>query len=259
MTIGDSRKSVGREYYEALLIAIVFVNFARIFAFQAFKIPTGSMIDNLLIGDHILVNKFIYGAPGGGVLEGCCGFREIRRGDIVVFRFPRDPKVDYVKRVVALPGETIRIWNKEVFINGRALDEPYTIYEDRNTYEFAPDLEEQYQLRDQLEHLRVPPGQYFVMGDNRDSSNDSRYWGTVPRQFIKGKAFMVYWSFAGKPPLPGSPPIARVRELMGVTVNFFTGTRWERTFFIIDSEYHYGRGKAGSGPVKGGKFIQEDR
>lgn len=239
MEHADSTKSTAREYCEALLIAIIFVNFARIFAFQAFKIPTGSMIDNLLVGDHIVVNKFIYGS-GRGLLQQCCGFREVRRGDVVVFRYPRDPNVDYVKRVIALPGEIIEIKNKRVSVNGRMLEEPYVVHDDPNTYEYAPDLDQQYQLRDQLGPITVSDGHYFVMGDNRDLSNDSRYWGTVPRSLIKGKALLVYWSFDGKPPLPGSPPMARVRELVAVTVNFFSRTRWERTFFVIDSEYHFG-------------------
>src|SRR5436190_2239570 len=178
------KKSTVREYYEALLIAVIFVNFARIFAFQAFKIPTGSMEDNLKIGDHIIVNKFIYG-PLSPPWQKLLPAREIRRGDIIVFRYPLQPDTDFVKRVIGLPGDVIEV------------------------------------------------------GDNRDRSSDSRYWGTVPRSMIKGRAFMVYWSFKGNPPPPDAPPIERVKELWRVVWRFFPDTRWNRMFFIVDSKYHF--------------------
>ncbi|HYC60949.1 MAG TPA: signal peptidase I [Thermoanaerobaculia bacterium] len=238
-------KSTAREYYEALLIAIIFVNFARIFVFQAFKIPSGSMEDNLKIGDHIIVNKFIYGPAG--TLQGLVPLREVRRGDIVVFRYPRQPEVDFVKRVVALPGETISIDDKKVSIDGRVLDEPYTLHEDEQVYPAGEFLPEPQRSRDQMKPFRVPAGQYFVMGDNRDHSSDSRYWGTVPRTMIKGRAFMVYWSFDWEP-LPGGSSIRdRVRELGNVALHFFTKTRWKRTFFIVDSKYHYTPGVSSYG------------
>lgn len=238
MAENEQKKSTLREYYEALLIAVIFVNFARIFVFQAFKIPTGSMHDNLLVGDHIIVNKFIYGPPGG--LGNLFAFRDVKRGDIVVFRFPQEPDTDFVKRVVGLPGETIWIHDKRVFVNGKELFEPYTVFEDPQVYPRQPALPEPYRSRDQFGPYVVPPGKFFVMGDNRDKSNDSRYWGSVPRELIKGKAFIVYWSFEGSPPPVGSPPTERIKELLGVVVNFFSNTRWNRTFLIVDSKYHYG-------------------
>ncbi|HUO85648.1 MAG TPA: signal peptidase I, partial [Thermoanaerobaculia bacterium] len=221
------------------LIAVIFVNFARIFVFQAFKIPTGSMIDNLLIGDHIIVNKFVYGPPGGDLFNKAFPFRRVERGDVVVFRFPEDPRTDFVKRVVAVGGETITIRDKQVFINGKRLDEPYVIHLDEQVYPRLPALPDPLRSRDQFGPYLVPPGSFFVMGDNRDSSNDSRYWGPVSRELIKGKAFLVYWSFRGNPPPPGSPPSARVRELLDVALHFFSRTRWDRTFLVVDSKYHY--------------------
>src|SRR6266550_9137781 len=122
------KKSTFREYYEALLIAVIFVNFARIFVFQAFKIPTGSMEDNLKVGDHIVVNKFIYG-PGPN-LKGFLPLRDIKRGDIIVFRYPLQPDTDFVKRVIGLPGDTVEVRDKVVYINGKPLDEPYVIHDD---------------------------------------------------------------------------------------------------------------------------------
>src|ERR1043166_3304315 len=232
------KKSTLREYYEALLIAIIFVNFARIFVFQAFKIPTASMEDNLKVGDHIIVNKFIYGPvpmPWLSVFP----LRDSRRGYIIVFRYPLQPETDYVKRVIGLPGDTVMIRDKKVYINGNALNEGYTLFEDPMVYPPRPALPEPYRSRDQFGPYSVPDGQYFAMGDNRDRSSDSRYWGTVPRSMIKGRAFMVYWSWGRTPPPADAPPSARLRELAGVLIHFFTQTRWERTFFIVDSKYHF--------------------
>jgi signal peptidase I len=233
----DQRKSTVREYYEALLIAVIFVNFARIFVFQAFKIPTGSMEDNLKVGDHIIVNKFIYGP--GTTLGGLLPLRPIKRGDIIVFRYPLQPDTDFVKRVIGMPGDTVEVRDKIVSVNGSALNEQYVLHEDPQVYPLQPALPEPYRSRDQFGPFKVPEGQYFAMGDNRDRSSDSRYWGTVPRSMIKGRAFMVYWSFRGTPPPADAPPSDRVKELFGVVVHFFTRTRWDRTFLIVDSHYHY--------------------
>jgi signal peptidase I len=233
------KKSTLREYYEALLIAIIFVNFARIFVFQAFKIPTGSMEDNLKVGDHIVVNKFIYGPKGNGLLSGLFPLRDIRRGDVIVFRYPLQPELDYVKRVIGLPGDTLMIRNKQVYINGSKLDEPYVVLDDPQIYPNQPALPEPYRSRDQFGPVRIGPEQYFAMGDNRDHSADSRSWGTVPRGYIKGRAFMVYWSFSLPPPPQGSPASARLKELWNVIRHFPDKTVWRRTGFIVDREYHF--------------------
>ena len=233
------KKSTVREYYEALLIAVIFVNFARIFVFQAFKIPTGSMEDNLKVGDHIIVNKFVYGPNGLGPFSGLIPIRDVERGDVIVFRYPQDPSTDFVKRVVGLPGDTIEIRDKRVFINDKPLDEPYVLHEDPLVFPDKIELPAQLRSRDQFGPFVVPEREYFAMGDNRDRSSDSRYWGTVPRSMIKGRAFMVYWSFESEPPPPGSPIGARIRELADVAIHFFDRTRWQRTFFIVDSKYHY--------------------
>jgi signal peptidase I len=240
---GSTGKSTVREYYEALLIAIIFVNFVRIFAFQAFKIPTGSMEDNLKVGDHIIVNKFIFGASSSPLVAKLFPLRPIRRGDIIVFRYPENPETDYVKRVVGLPGERVTIESKKVYIDGKPLDEAYTVFTDEQV---IPDqrqgmLPEPWRSRDHFGPFVVPAGQYFAMGDNRDHSYDSRYWGPVARELIKGRAFMVYWSFEPvmRPLSTGATAGERVRELFSVVRHFFTRTRWARSFFIIDSQYHY--------------------
>jgi signal peptidase I len=233
----ETRKSTIREYSEALLIAIVFVNFARVFAFQAFKIPSASMEDNLLTGDRVIVNKFVYG-PQDRFLSRMLPLRDPRRGDVIVFRFPNDPREDWVKRVIGLPGETVSITGKKVFIDGRALEEPYVVFDDTRTYPAGGFLPEPYRSRDHLDPVIVPQGEYFVMGDNRDHSYDSRYWGPVRRSLIKGRAFMVYWSFDVAPPL-GNSLRERVDELGRLALRFFPDSRWERTFFVVDSKYHY--------------------
>jgi signal peptidase I len=226
-------KSTTREYYEALLIAVIFVNFARIFLFQAFRIPTGSMAATLLVGDHILVNKFIYG-PEGSPADTLGGISPIRRGDVVIFRYPADPATDFVKRVVALPGETVLIRDKVLSVNGSTREEPYVTHSDPNVIPYDPEAPDFYRTRDQFGPYVVPPGSYFVLGDNRDLSHDSRFWGAVRREFIKGKALLIYWSFDGAPPPQGSPPLERLRELVHVATHFISRTRWERTARIID-------------------------
>src|SRR5438270_13043257 len=143
------KKSTFREYYEALLIAVIFVNFARIFVFQAFKIPTGSMEDNLKVGDHIIVNKFIYG-PASDAWKKILPLRDIRRGDIIVFRYPLQPDTDFVKRVIGMPGDTVEVRDKVVHINGQPLDEPYVIHDDTTIFcppPGAPPLPEPYRSR----------------------------------------------------------------------------------------------------------------
>lgn len=248
MAAADSaQRTPAREYYEALLIAIIFVNFARIFVFQAFKIPTPSMEDNLKVGDHILVNKFIYGPGSEGQQGGILPLRDVERGDIVVFRYPEQLETDFVKRVIGLPGEILEIRDKKVYIDGNVLDEPYVVFEDTQTYPAGQFLPEPYRSRDQFGPWRVPDGHYFVMGDNRDRSSDSRYWGSVPRSLIKGRAFMVYWSFDGAPAPAGSTPRERLREMGDVVLNFFPKTRWQRTFYVIDSSYHYTPGVTSNG------------
>ncbi len=236
MSEESQKKSGTRENFEAIVIALIFLNFVRIFTFQSFKIPTGSMIDNLLIGDHLFVNKFIYGVPGP--LASLTPLRPIRRGDIAVFRFPEDPSVDYVKRVIGLPGESISIRDKIVYVNGTPLEEPYASFRDPTVIPASLGLPEPFRSRDQMDPVRVPEGEYFMMGDNRDDSYDSRYWGTVPRPLIKGRPFLIYWSFRADPPDSTRPPNL-LATLVDVVTHFYSKTRWDRMFFIVDSRYHY--------------------
>ncbi len=229
-------RSVTREYLEALLIAIIFATFARTYVVQAFKIPTGSMEPDLLVGDHLLVNKFIYGPHLFPWMEKILPERGLRRGDVVVFKFPQDPTRDFIKRCVALPGDTIEIVNKKVFINGREVDDSaYAYHFDSRIYPRSIFLSDTFRRRDNFGPFTVPSGYYFMMGDNRDNSDDSRYWGPVPRDYIMGRALLVYWSFAGREEESIAWPgwKGKLEQLAGVASHFFSRTRWHRFFHLV--------------------------
>ncbi len=186
-----SKKGKGklRENLEAVLIAVILALFIRTFVVQAFKIPSGSMEPTLQIGDHILVNKFIYGVKLPYLRTTIVPLGEPERGDIIVFEYPKDPDKDYIKRVIGVPGDTVNIRKKEVFVNGRPLNHDFGIHTDSNV--IPPQVNE----RDNFGPVTVPPKAYFVMGDNRDNSYDSRFWGFVDESAIKGEAFIIYWSW----------------------------------------------------------------
>ncbi|HVR09372.1 MAG TPA: signal peptidase I [Thermoanaerobaculia bacterium] len=232
---GAAPRSVGREYLEALLIAVVFATFARTFVFQAFKIPSGSMEENLLIGDHILVNKFIYGPSVSPLERALLPVRDVRRGDVVVFRWPVDPSRDFIKRAVGLPGDVVKLVDKRLYVNGKPVgDESYTYHGDPVTYPAGP-AQSPGHSRDNFGPIRVPAGSYFCLGDNRDNSHDSRFWGMVPANHLKGRALVIYWSFEEEPFAMGTGPglTGMLRQLAHVAGNFFSQTRWERTFRLV--------------------------
>ena len=193
------QKSTLREYFESILVAVVLALFVRTFVFQAFKIPTGSMKPNLLVGDHLIVNKFIFAPAVFGLERVLLPMRPIERGDIIVFKFPEEPERDFIKRVIGLPGDTLELRNQTVLINGQALTEPYA------HYLFPPAAEGQMEgdLRRKYGPVTVPAGHFFMMGDNRDDSQDSRFWGFLPETYVKGRALFIYWSF--DTPEDGSP------------------------------------------------------
>ena len=225
------RKSTIREYAESIVIAVILALFVRTWVVQAFKIPTGSMENNLLIGDHLLVNKFIFGPTASSIERALLPVRDVRRGDIVVFKYPDEPERDFIKRVVGLPGETLELRAKKVYIDGQPLDEPYVHF-----LEPASESQEvtSFDVRERYGPVRVPDGQYFVMGDNRDNSQDSRYWGYLPRHYIKGRALMIYWSYeSGREDYLDEGVGATAKRLFSVVTHFFTKTRWERLFHQI--------------------------
>ncbi len=183
------KKSGLRENIEAILVAIVLALFIRTFVVQAFKIPSGSMKETLQIGDHILVNKFIYGVKMPFLQKTLIPLKDPRRGDIIVFRFPEDPDKDFIKRVVGIEGDVVEIRDKKLFVNNEPVDYEQAVYTDSRI------IPGQSQPRDNFGPVTVPPDSLFVMGDNRDHSYDSRFWGFVDMEAVKGKAFIIYWSW----------------------------------------------------------------
>jgi signal peptidase I len=183
------QKSLVREYGEAILIAILLALFIRAFVVQAFKIPSGSMKTTLLVGDHILVNKFIYGIKIPFLNKDLLHISDPKRFDIVVFQYPVDPSKDFIKRVIGLPGDTVQLKDKKVYVNNQELNEPYTTHSDNKI------LPASVSPRDNTGPITVPPHSLFVMGDNRDESYDSRFWKFVDLSDLKGEAFIIYWSW----------------------------------------------------------------
>ncbi len=185
-------KPVLQEYGEAILVAIVLALLIRTFIVQAFKIPSGSMIPTLSIGDHILVNKFVYGIKLPFTDRYLVRLGDPKRASIVVFKFPGDETKDYIKRIIGLPGDRVEIRDKRVYISGEPLEEPYAVHSDFQIHPAGNDP------RDNFGPFEVPRDSYFMMGDNRDNSNDSRFWGTVQRNKIRGRAFIIYMSCSTK-------------------------------------------------------------
>jgi signal peptidase I len=248
-------KQVIREYFESAVVTVIMALFGMTFIVQAVKVPTGSMQNTITIGDHLLVNKFIF-APGTSLPF--LPQREIKRGDIIVFKYPGnpyDPKRDdrpdnrpiltnYVKRVIGIPGDRISIKGNSVIVNGDVVPEHRITAKDHNRkdpleiieeppkkpgelydvyYKPGPeDNEQEYDAFQGKAELVVPPNSYFVMGDNRDNSEDSRYWGFVPRDLVIGRAMFVYWSYDESATATGNP-----------IIDFFTNTRWSRTGTLV--------------------------
>ena len=224
-------KSTIREYFESIVIAVILALFIRTFVVQAFKIPTGSMENSLLIGDHLLVNKFVFGPSKTALERALLPMGTIERDDVIVFKYPEEPERDFIKRVIGLPGDTLEVRDKKVHVNGQMLDEPFAHYID------APPAPSEFRevtsfdVRERYGPVTVPPDRFFVMGDNRDNSEDSRYWGFLPRENIKGKALLIYWSFEStREDNEATGARATLRRMGSVFVHFFTWTRWDRMF-----------------------------
>lgn len=188
------KKGIIREYAEAILVAVILALFVRTFIVQAFKIPSGSMQPTLLVGDHILVNKFIYGIRIPFFDRTLIPVKEPKRGDIVVFKFPEDPSKDFIKRVIGIEGDVVEIRDKKVYLNNEPLDDKYGTFTDPRV------IPGHARPRDNFGPETVPPRSLFVMGDNRDHSYDSRFWKFVDLAMVKGRAFIIYWSWNGENP-----------------------------------------------------------
>jgi signal peptidase I len=230
------RKSVAREYLESVVVAVILALFIRTFAVQAFKIPTGSMIPNLLIGDHLLVNKLVYSPSFGPLEDTLLGKKQIRRGHVVVFKFPEDPSRDFIKRVIGLPGEKVEIRDKKVYIDDQPIEESaYAHFIDAPLRHDDPEYGFRGEgQRDSWGPEVVPSGQLFVMGDNRDNSRDSRYWGYLPIDQVKGRALLVYWSLdASKDEYQRTNVGDWLKDIGNLILHFRERTRWDRFFHVI--------------------------
>jgi signal peptidase I len=183
------KKHIVREYAESIIIAVILALIIRTFIVQAFKIPSGSMEDTLAIGDHILVSKFIYGTKIPFTSTRLLKIRDPRRGDVIVFEYPEDPSKDFIKRVIGTPGDTVQVINKRVYVNGKVYENPHEVHKEKDI------IPKEQNPRDNTDPIVVPPNSYFVMGDNRDRSYDSRFWKFVRNDQIKGLAFIKYWSW----------------------------------------------------------------
>jgi len=224
-------------------VTIILLLFGTTTLIQAYVIPTGSMEDTLLVGDHLLVDKLAYAPPGGALTRHLLPYAEPRRGDIIVFRYPVDISQTFVKRCIGVPGDRIRLSDKNLVLNGKAVNEPYVYHKAEYFDPYRDDfplagVHMHSPASDMLENhvangeVVVPPGFYFAMGDNRDSSSDSRYWGFVPRANIIGKPLIIYWSYDAPTDDLTNTAISP-RHLLDLLEHFPTKTRWKRTFRLI--------------------------
>ena len=235
------------EYLESLLVTVLLALFGTSFIVQAFKIPSASMEGTLLIGDHLLVNKFIFGGSGAWY-EKVLPYRPVEHGDIIVFKYPYADHQHFVKRVIGLPGDRLKLVDQQMFVNGKPLNEPYVIHDptapyDNFNYSFPPTRDQMISpqvvlesgWRDTLrnyvqgDELVVPPGKIFAMGDNRDRSSDSRYWGFVDRSAIMGRPFLIYWSVdATSSDYTQSTFLQRLESVFETLAHLPARTRWTR-------------------------------
>ena len=215
-------KGVLRDYTETILVCVIFVIFSRAFVFQQSKIPSGSMLDTLLIGDYIMVNRFVYAPTSFDWEKHLLPIRPVRRGDVVVFKYPRAPEIDYIKRIVGLPGDTVELRDGYLYVNGQFVEEPYVKEEYRHEtppQDFGP--------------YTVPAGSYFAMGDHRNRSADSREWGPVPAGNLKGRALLIWYSYDEQAGSHLQSAGQQVRSWGEKVAHFFTKSRFSRCFTLI--------------------------
>ena len=228
------RKSQLREWAESLAFTIIFVLVFTSYVAQATQVPTESMKPTILVGDHFFLDKIAFRANYPAALRPYLPRRSVNRGDIVAFMSPIDGNIPFVKRVIGMPEDTLMLRDKNLYINGKILEEPYKIHVDSTTYEEDPWTPEELKVRDNYGPATVPADSYFVMGDNRDNSNDSRYWGFITRDEIIGKPLFVYWSYESDPYLPGDKTLTeRLAGYSSIAVHFFSRTRWFRIGTMI--------------------------
>lgn len=234
-----------RSFIAEWTVTILLLVFGTATLLQAFVVPTSSMEDTVLIGDHMIVDKLAF-SPHSGYAGHLLPYTDVKRGDIIVFKYPVNPKENYVKRVIGVPGDRIHLSNRELYLNGRKMSEPYVVHkipypnEYRDNFPLAPPdglvLErgmEMLQTNVQNGELVVPPGHFYAMGDNRDNSLDSRYWGLVPRENIVGKPVIVFWSYDASTEALTDPNFISLDHLLDIATHFISKTRWRRTFLLV--------------------------
>lgn len=245
------RETTLAEYLESLLVTVILALFGTSFVVQAFKIPSPSMEKTLMVGDHLLVNKFIFGGHGAWY-EKLLPYRALQRGDIIVFKFPYADHQHFVKRVIGLPGDHLKIADQQVYINGKPLKEPYVVHDSEAGYDplnysfppiskqmlyaspVQPEWAKEFPKYVQGDEIVVPPHKYFAMGDNRDHSLDSRYWGFVDRDAIMGRPFLIYWSIdANSADYGQSTFFQRLRGVIDTLAHLPARTRWNRMFHLV--------------------------
>src|SRR5215475_1964857 len=234
-TLPAGHKGAFREWIESLAFTIVFVLVFTSYVAQATQVPTESMKPTILVGDHFFLDKVSFPANYPTAFRAYLPHRSIKRLDIIAFKSPTDGNIPFVKRVIGLPGERVEIRDKDVLINGTKLNEPYKIHVDSTTYSPDPWTPEELKVRDNYGPVVVPANHYFVMGDNRDNSNDSRYWGFVRWDEIIGKPLFVYWSYQSDPYVPGDKTLREwVDDYLLVAMHFFDRTRWFRIGTMVE-------------------------
>lgn len=234
-----------RSFIAEWTVTILLLVFGTATLLQAFVVPTSSMEDTVLIGDHMIVDKLAF-SPHSSYAGYLLPYTDVKRGDIIVFKYPVNPKENYVKRVIGVPGDRIHLSNRELYLNGRKMNEPYVVHkapypnEYRDNFPVAPPDGlvmdrgmEMLQTNVQGGELVVPPGYYYAMGDNRDNSLDSRYWGLVPRENVVGKPVIVFWSYDASTEALTDPNFISLDHLLDMATHFFSKTRWRRTFLLV--------------------------
>lgn len=214
-----------------LLVFVIFTLFVRTFIVAHVNVPTPSMVPAVLVGDHILVNRFVFAPHLDTSLHRLLPYRDPALGDVVTFPQPDRPRRDLIKRIIALPGDTIAINGKTLTRNGAPADEPWAVFTDPQIWPDDPSTPPSRRARDHLAPMEIPPDSVFCLGDNRDESQDSRVFGAIPKSAVRGRAVVIYWSFDAE--TEDGREIGGVRHLLNVWLNFFSRTRWERQFMLV--------------------------
>lgn len=224
------------ENVKSLAMVLAAVLLIRAVVVEATVVPTGSMQNTILIGDHLFLDKILYGPQIPFTDVRLPAIKNYKRGDVIAFRYPVDPSIVFVKRLIGMPGDTIQVKQKELYVNGNLVQEPCVIHRDSQVYPDSEWIPREARIRDNFGPVTVPPDHYFAMGDNRDESLDGRYWGFVPKENMVGEPIFVYWSFDAPTDVWTATDISdRIRGDVDILVHFFTRTRWSRMGRIVSS------------------------